>query len=155
MSGEIEDLKNHVMAMSKKLANFCDGFLNSKFSNERINEILDMIHKENHERSRTNTLLFEQVYPDLARRVAMLEENMDRLLHPERYQKNDILEKSIHDLELTVRSTRCLENEQIHTIGDLIKNTAWELRRIPNMGAHSVKNIEESLSKFGLKLKDC
>ncbi len=155
MSGEIEDLKNHVMAMSKKLANFCDGFLNSKFSNERINEILDMIHKENNERSRTNTLLFEQVYPDLARRVAMLEKKMDSLLQPERYQKNDILEKSIHDLELTTRSSRCLENANIHTIGELVKRTRVDLMRLENLGKTSVKSIMLCLARKGIKLKDC
>lgn len=152
MSGDIEDLKNHVIALSKKIDNFCDGFLNSGLSNDRINEVLNIIHDQNFERSRINSVLFEEVYPDLARRVAFLEEKI--LMNDRDERKNNILEKSIHDLELTVRAARCLRAQGIDTIGSLMRNSRQDLRRIPNLGSHSLRMIENSMEKIGLKLKD-
>ena len=65
-----------------------------------------------------------------------------------------ILEASIDDLELTARAWNCLAAENVYTIGQLIKQTEYELLKFPNMGRKSVKDIKEQLfNKFKLTLE--
>lgn len=63
-------------------------------------------------------------------------------------------EQSIHELELTVRSTNCLLGEEIDTIGKLIDTEVCELLKVPNMGRKSIKDILLALDRKGLKMRD-
>ncbi|RLG31655.1 DNA-directed RNA polymerase subunit alpha [Methanosarcinales archaeon] len=62
------------------------------------------------------------------------------------------LSKPISDLELSVRSSRCLEGAGINTIGDLVKKTEDEMLRYKNFGKKSFAEIKEVLQKMGLSL---
>lgn len=66
--------------------------------------------------------------------------------------------KSAHDLpvsvlHLSVRTKNCLKNDSIKTLGQLVKKTAAELSRFPNMGRKSLAEVEEKLQRFGLTLR--
>jgi len=63
-----------------------------------------------------------------------------------------ILDISIDQLELTVRSHNCLEKVGLLKVGDIIKKTDAELMEIPNFGRKSLEEIKEKLSQYGLKL---
>ena len=64
-----------------------------------------------------------------------------------------ILESSIDDLELTARAWNCLVAENVYTVGELIKQTEYELLKFPNLGRKSLKEIKEQLfNKFKLTL---
>jgi DNA-directed RNA polymerase alpha subunit len=66
---------------------------------------------------------------------------------------NPLLNKRIIDLDLTPRSTNCLLAEKIITVKDLIDWKEEELRKIPNLGQKSLKEIKDSLKLLGLTLK--
>jgi hypothetical protein len=66
--------------------------------------------------------------------------------------ENPILKESIDVLELTVRAANCLRSQEIKTIGDLVKLSERDLRRIDNLGIRSLVEIRHSLERFGLKL---
>jgi DNA-directed RNA polymerase alpha subunit len=59
----------------------------------------------------------------------------------------------VAELELTVRTSNCLKEAKIYTVGQLEQWTKNELMRLPNLGRKSLKEVEEQLEKMGLKLR--
>jgi DNA-directed RNA polymerase alpha subunit len=63
-----------------------------------------------------------------------------------------LFRKRVSELELSVRSARCLENDHILYIGDLVQRTEAEMLRTPNFGRKSLNEIKEVLAQMGLCL---
>lgn len=61
---------------------------------------------------------------------------------------------SIDILDLSVRAEHCLQRAGVETIEQLCEMTEWEVVKLRNMGAKSVKEVKEKLGKLGYKLKD-
>lgn len=67
----------------------------------------------------------------------------------ERY--TEYLNKSVEDLELSVRSYNCLRNANIQTIGDLVTKTEADMMKVKNFGRKSLHEIQEILETMGLQ----
>ena len=65
---------------------------------------------------------------------------------------NEYLWRSVDELELSVRSANCLQNANIHYIGDLVQKTEGEMLKTKNFGRKSLKEIKEILAQMGLSL---
>ncbi|MGH9611301.1 MAG: DNA-directed RNA polymerase subunit alpha, partial [Bryobacteraceae bacterium] len=65
-------------------------------------------------------------------------------------QMNEVLNRSVEELELSVRSYNCLKNANIQTIGDLVQKSESEMLRTKNFGRKSLNEIKEILSGLGL-----
>jgi DNA-directed RNA polymerase subunit alpha len=65
-------------------------------------------------------------------------------------QMNEVLNRSVEELELSVRSYNCLKNANIQSIGDLVQKTEAEMLRTKNFGRKSLNEIKEILSNLGL-----
>jgi DNA-directed RNA polymerase subunit alpha len=65
---------------------------------------------------------------------------------------SEILNRSVEELELSVRSYNCLKNANIQTIGELVQKTEAEMLRTKNFGRKSLNEIKEILSNMGLSL---
>ena len=63
-----------------------------------------------------------------------------------------ILNTSVEELELTVRSSNCLKNANIRTIGDLTKKTEDEIAKTRNFGKKSLAEIKDKLKEWNLSL---
>jgi len=63
------------------------------------------------------------------------------------------LDKSVDELELSVRARKALELLNINSIGDLVARTEAELLGIKNFGQTSLDEIKEKLENFGLSLR--
>jgi DNA-directed RNA polymerase subunit alpha len=63
---------------------------------------------------------------------------------------NEVLNRSVEELELSVRSYNCLKNANIQTIGDLVQKSESEMLRTKNFGRKSLNEIKEILSGLGL-----
>ncbi len=59
--------------------------------------------------------------------------------------------KSIEDLELSVRSFNCLKNANIQTIGDLVVRTENDMMKVKNFGRKSLLEIRDILQSLGLE----
>lgn len=68
--------------------------------------------------------------------------------------KEEILSKSISELDLSVRASNCLRAANITTIGQLVEYSKQDLLNIKNFGRKSLNEIIESLKVYGLTLKD-
>src|SRR5215813_7041089 len=62
------------------------------------------------------------------------------------------LNKSVDELELSVRSYNCLKNANIRTIGELVTKTEAEMLKTKNFGRKSLNEIKEILGSMGLQL---
>jgi DNA-directed RNA polymerase subunit alpha len=62
------------------------------------------------------------------------------------------LNRSVEELELSVRSYNCLKNANIQTIGELVQKTEAEMLRTKNFGRKSLNEIKEILAGMGLSL---
>jgi DNA-directed RNA polymerase subunit alpha len=62
------------------------------------------------------------------------------------------LNRSVEELELSVRSYNCLKNANIQTIGELVQKTEAEMLRTKNFGRKSLNEIKEILGGMGLSL---
>jgi DNA-directed RNA polymerase subunit alpha len=65
---------------------------------------------------------------------------------------NENLDKSVEELELSVRSYNCLKNANIRTIRDLVQKTEAEMLKTKNFGRKSLNEIKEILHSMGLSL---
>jgi DNA-directed RNA polymerase subunit alpha len=63
---------------------------------------------------------------------------------------SDQLNRSVEELELSVRSYNCLKNADIKTIGELVQKTEAEMLKTKNFGRKSLNEIKEILSEMGL-----
>ena len=64
----------------------------------------------------------------------------------------DHLDKSVEELELSVRSYNCLKNSDIKTIRDLVQKTEPEMLKTKNFGRKSLNEIKDILGPLGLSL---
>ena len=63
-----------------------------------------------------------------------------------------VLNKSIDELNLSLRASNCLKNANIHTIGELTKKTEDDLAKTRNFGKISLMEIKTKLHELGLTL---
>ncbi|HEX2309872.1 MAG TPA: DNA-directed RNA polymerase subunit alpha C-terminal domain-containing protein, partial [Vicinamibacterales bacterium] len=65
---------------------------------------------------------------------------------------NEHLDKSVEELELSVRSYNCLKNANIRTIRELVQKSEAEMLKTKNFGRKSLSEIKEILQSMGLSL---
>jgi DNA-directed RNA polymerase subunit alpha len=80
------------------------------------------------------------------------EEPIEETVSEEAAKMNENLDKSVDELELSVRSANCLQNANIRYIGELVQKTEAEMLKTKNFGRKSLKEIKEILAEMGLSL---
>ena len=61
-----------------------------------------------------------------------------------------LLERSVDELELSVRSANCLRAARLRSLGDLVQKTEQEMLQYRNFGKKSLKEIEDLIESMGL-----
>ncbi|MBQ9513874.1 MAG: DNA-directed RNA polymerase subunit alpha [Clostridia bacterium] len=80
--------------------------------------------------------------------------NIGILVQPEEERKTKILEMTIEEMDLSVRSYNCLKRAGIHTVEDLTKKTEDDMLKVRNLGKKSLDEVIAKIESYGLKLKD-
>lgn len=62
------------------------------------------------------------------------------------------LQRSVTELDLSIRAANCLESEDIHSIGDLCGRSEDELLKLRNFGKTTLKEIRKKLTEIGLDI---
>ena len=68
--------------------------------------------------------------------------------------QNKVLEMTIEELDLSVRSFNCLKRANINTVADLISKTEDEMMKVRNLGRKSLEEVINKLAMMGLHLAD-
>ena len=68
-------------------------------------------------------------------------------------QKGKVLEMTIEELDLSVRSFNCLKRAGIDSVEDLINHTEDDMIKVRNLGKKSLEEVINKLHAFGLELR--
>ncbi|MCI8475280.1 MAG: DNA-directed RNA polymerase subunit alpha [Oscillospiraceae bacterium] len=69
-------------------------------------------------------------------------------------QRDKVLEMTIDEMDLSVRSFNCLKRANINTVEDLISKTQDEMMKVRNLGRKSLEEVMNKLAMMGLSLAD-
>jgi DNA-directed RNA polymerase subunit alpha len=88
------------------------------------------------------------IFINFEERIPSLEEAPEQAIEI----RNENLNRSVEELELSVRSYNCLKNANIQTIAELVQKSEQEMLRTKNFGRKSLNEIKEILNTMGLSL---
>ena len=80
-------------------------------------------------------------------------QNVEIMIEPEEDKKEKVLEITIEELDLSVRSYNCLKRAGINTVEELIKRNEEEMMKVRNLGRKSLEEVEHKLAALGLGLR--
>lgn len=80
--------------------------------------------------------------------------NTQVMVEKEESMKEKVLEMSIEELELSVRSFNCLKRVGISTVEDLTNKTEAEMLKVRNLGKKSFDEVTNKLRSLGLDFKE-
>ncbi len=78
--------------------------------------------------------------------------NAEILVEKEEGKKEKVLELSIEELDLSVRSYNCLKRAGINTVEDLANKTEEDMMKVRNLGRKSLEEVLNKLAELGLSL---
>jgi len=78
---------------------------------------------------------------------------MDILISRDEDKQRKVLEMSIEDMDLSVRSYNCLKRANINTVEDLIRKSEDEMLKVRNLGRKSLDEVMNKLYSYGLDLR--
>lgn len=79
--------------------------------------------------------------------------DVEIMVEKEEEQKDKILEMSIEELDLSVRSYNCLKRAGINTVEELASRTEEEMMKVRNLGKKSLEEVVGKLDDLGLELR--
>ena len=88
------------------------------------------------------------LFTDLSEAVA----NKTTVVEKSESHRDKILEMTIEELDLSVRSFNCLKRANINTVEDLISKTDEDMMKVRNLGRKSLEEVQNKLSMMGLSL---
>lgn len=68
-------------------------------------------------------------------------------------EEESFLNKSVDELQLSVRARKCLRGLNLRTLGDLVQKTEAELLGVKNFGVTSLNEIKKAIGDLGLSLR--
>ena len=80
-------------------------------------------------------------------------EGLEILIDKEEDKKEKILEMTIEELDLSVRSSNCLKRAGINTVEELIQRNEEDMMRVRNLGRKSLEEVQQKLAMLGLSLR--
>ena len=88
------------------------------------------------------------LFTDLSQTVA----NKSIVVEKDAPKKSGVLELTIEELDLSVRSFNCLKRANINNVEDLISRTGEDMMKVRNMGRKSLEEVQNKLAMMGLSL---
>ncbi len=79
--------------------------------------------------------------------------NTEVMVEREETVKERVLEMTIEELDLSVRSFNCLKRAGIDTVEDLVNRTEEDMIKVRNLGRKSLEEVVQKLQSLGLSLK--
>ncbi|PGZ98909.1 DNA-directed RNA polymerase subunit alpha [Bacillus pseudomycoides] len=80
-------------------------------------------------------------------------QNAEIMVEKEEDQKEKVLEMTIEELDLSVRSYNCLKRAGINTVQELANKTEEDMMKVRNLGRKSLEEVKHKLEELGLGLR--
>lgn len=75
------------------------------------------------------------------------------MVEKEEDKQEKVLEMTVEELDLSVRSYNCLKRAAINSVEELIQKTEDDMMKVRNLGKKSLEEVQEKLAELGLSLK--
>ncbi|KPU26787.1 DNA-directed RNA polymerase subunit alpha [Caloranaerobacter sp. TR13] len=79
--------------------------------------------------------------------------DVEIMVEKEEDKKEKVLEMTIEELDLSVRSYNCLKRAGINTVDELTKKTEEDMMKVRNLGRKSLEEVQRKLAELGLSLR--
>ena len=79
--------------------------------------------------------------------------DVEIMIEKEEDRKDKVLEMTIEELDLSVRSFNCLKRASINTVEELTQKTEEDMMKVRNLGKKSLEEVQQKLASLGLSLK--
>lgn len=80
-------------------------------------------------------------------------QGVEIMVEKEEDKKEKILEMSIEELDLSVRSFNCLKRANINTVEELVQKSEDDMMKVRNLGRKSLEEVAQKLAALGLSLR--
>ena len=80
-------------------------------------------------------------------------QGVEIMVEKEEDKKEKILEMTIEELDLSVRSYNCLKRAGINTVDELVQRNEEEMMKVRNLGRKSLEEVQQKLVGLGLSLR--
>ena len=80
-------------------------------------------------------------------------QGVEIMVEKEEDKKEKILEMTIEELDLSVRSYNCLKRAGINTVEELVQRNEEEMMKVRNLGRKSLEEVQQKLVGLGLSLR--
>lgn len=80
--------------------------------------------------------------------------NAEVIVEKEESKKEKVLEMTIEEMDLSVRSYNCLKRAAINTVEDLIAKSEEDMMKVRNLGRKSLEEVIHKLEELGLALRE-
>lgn len=80
-------------------------------------------------------------------------DDVEIMVEKEEEERNRLLDMSIEELDLSVRSYNCLKRAGINTVEELIRRTEEDMMKVRNLGKKSLQEVKEKLAALNLSLR--
>lgn len=80
-------------------------------------------------------------------------EDVEIMVEKEEDKKEKVLEMTVEELDLSVRSYNCLKRAGINTVDELTQKTEEDLMKVRNLGKKSLEEVQKKLAELGLSLR--
>lgn len=79
--------------------------------------------------------------------------DIEVMVEKEEDKKEKVLEMTVEELDLSVRSYNCLKRAGINTVQELATRSMDDMMKVRNLGKKSLEEVERKLKELGLCLK--
>jgi len=79
--------------------------------------------------------------------------DVEIMVEKEEDKKEKVLEMTVEELDLSVRSYNCLKRAGINTVDELTQKTEEDMMKVRNLGKKSLEEVQRKLSELELALR--
>ena len=90
-----------------------------------------------------------KLFTDLTESVS----DVEIMVEKEEESIDRLLEMTVEELDLSVRSYNCLNRAGINTLAELTRRTEEDMMKVRNLGKKSLAEVKEKLAELGLSLR--
>jgi DNA-directed RNA polymerase subunit alpha len=90
-----------------------------------------------------------RLFVNLTDKVGEVEIVVDKEEEP----RDRVMDMTIEELDLSVRSFNCLKRAGINTVGELVQKNAEDMMKVRNLGKKSLEEVDKKLAELGLALR--
>jgi DNA-directed RNA polymerase subunit alpha len=81
------------------------------------------------------------------------DDSVEIMVEKEEDKKDKVLEMTIEELDLSVRSYNCLKRAGINTVQELVQKSEEDMMKVRNLGKKSLEEVEQKLKALGMSLR--